>query len=133
MTEAPQINHVSYDTAEPVLNLEHIEALKAYQDEESSNSLAGELLELFISETQDKIDRLESVCVARDEVELRNIVHFIAGSSGNLGLARLYAFCRGVEDAISAGVLQDYEACARYIPQEYELATKAFREFLDAG
>jgi len=132
MTEAPQIKHVIYDTSAMVLDREHIEGLKALQDDTGSTSLISELFTLFISENQEKINQLESVCIARDDVTLKRIVHFIAGGAGNIGLMRLSALCRGVEEAICKGVFLDYEACARLIPQEYELATTAFREILGA-
>lgn len=130
MSEAPQIENVRYDTSAPVMDREQIDMLLMSEDEEESNSLARELFTLYETESSKKLTELDQICRERDSDELRKLVHFIAGSAGNLGLARLSAFYRGIERAIDGGVLEDYEACARLIPREFERSCEEFSKAL---
>ena len=131
MSEAPEIENVRYDTAAPVMDREQIDSLLMADDEEEANSLARELFTLYETESREKLAGLDRICRERDGDALRKLVHFIAGSAGNLGLARLSAFYRGIEQAIDDGVLDDFEACARLIPREFELSCEGFCKALD--
>lgn len=112
------------------MDREQIDMLLMAEDEEESNSLARELFTLYETESREKLTGLDQICRERDSEGLRRLVHFIAGSAGNLGLVRLSAFYRGIEHAIEEGVLEDYEACARLIPREFELSCKEFSKSL---
>lgn len=112
------------------MDREQIDMLLMSEDEECADSLASELFTLYRTEASQKLTELEEICARQDADALRKLVHFIAGSAGNLGLMRLDAFYRGIEHAIDAGVLEDYEACSRLIPREFELSCKAFSESL---
>jgi len=130
MSDAPQIENVHYDTSAPLMDREQIDMLLMADDEEESHSLAKELFALYETESKEKLTELEQICRERDSDALRKLVHFIAGSAGNLGLARLSAFYRGIEHAIDKGVLEDYEACAKLIPREFELSCREFSQSL---
>ena len=60
--------------------------------------------------------------------QLRNVVHFIAGSAGNLGLARLAAFYRAIEFALDEKRLTDLSSVEAPIRREFECARDAFRD-----
>lgn len=130
MSEAPHIKNVRYDTSAPVMDREQTDMLLISEDEEESDSLAHELFALYETETSQRLAGLFQICCERDSDELRKLVHFIAGSAGNLGLARLSAFCRGIEHAIDEGALEDYEACAELIPREFKLSCEKFSKEL---
>jgi HPt (histidine-containing phosphotransfer) domain-containing protein len=127
MTKAPKIKSVVYDESQPVMDREQIDMLLMADEEDGASSLAAELFELYESESREKLESLAETCDAGDADGLRKIVHFIAGSAGNLGLARLSVFLRGVECAIDEGKLDDFEACKVVIPQEFELSCSRFR------
>lgn len=127
MPQAPQIEHVHYDTESPVMDREQIDMLLMGDEDDVESSLARELFELFVTESAEKLDALPEVCAQGDALKLRNIVHFIAGSAGNLGLARLAAFYRAIERAIDEGALTEISDCEPPIRQEFEYAREAFR------
>ena len=127
MSEIPEIANVEYDTSLPLMDREQIDMLLMADDGDESNSLAAELFQIYEAESSEKLNDLERICEARDGAALRKLVHFIAGSAGNLGLARLSAFYRAIERAIDGGAMDDFEACAKYIPQEFEQSCEAFR------
>lgn len=133
MSEAPQIENVHYDESVPVMDREQIDMLLMSDDEEDSQSLASELFTLYKTESVEKLALLDQICRDRDSVALKRVVHFIAGSAGNLGLMRLDAFYRGIEHAINQGVLEDYGACAELIPREFELSCEEFSRALGLG
>ncbi|PXA02888.1 hypothetical protein DDZ13_14835 [Coraliomargarita sinensis] len=130
MSEAPQIENVHYDSSVPVMDREQIDMLLMAEDGDESTALARELFHLYESESREKLAALDQICRDRDGDALRRVVHFIAGSAGNLGLMRLSAFYRGIEHAVDDGELEDYEACARLIPREFELSCREFSQSL---
>lgn len=93
----------------------------------ADTSLACELYVLFETESAAKLGELSAVCARGDTYALRNIVHFISGSAGNLGLARLCAFYRAIERAIDQSLLTEISACEQPIREEFEYACEAFR------
>lgn len=127
MPAAPQIDHVHYDENCPIMDREQIDMLIMGDEGDTDTALARELFELFANESASKLDNLAEVCARGDLLQLRSIVHFIAGSAGNLGLARLAAFYRAIEQAIDVKQLTDISGCEQAIRQEFEYARDAFR------
>ena len=127
MPKAPQIAHVDYDSESPIMDRELIDMLLMDDGDGTDLTLARELFDLFATESARKLDALPAVCAESDTQKLREIVHFIAGSAGNLGLARLAAFYRGIERAIDGGELTDLTGCEAPIRQEFVYARDAFR------
>ena len=127
MSQRFDIPGVVFDQSIPVMDREQIDMLLMVDDgEDDSTALVRELFELFQGESADKLKSLDSVCAANDADELRKIVHFIAGSAGNLGLAYLSGFYRGVEQAVDEGRLTELSLCAEPIRTAFEDASKAF-------
>ena len=127
MPEAPVIEGVEYDTESPVLDREQIDTLLMADDDAESKALLRQLYDLFREEGEEKLEGLDAACSANDLAALRKIVHFVAGSAGNLGLVRLSRFYRGVEHAIDNGTLTDASACEVPLRQEFDTACASFR------
>ncbi len=127
MSEAPKIEHVHYDESLPLMDREQIDMLIMGDEGDEDMTLASELFDLFACESAAKLEALPEVCAAGDGPQLRNIVHFVAGSAGNLGLARLAAFYRAIEYAIDEGRLTDLSNCEAPIRSEFDAAREAFR------
>jgi HPt (histidine-containing phosphotransfer) domain-containing protein len=118
---------VDFDRSIPVMDREQIDMLLMVDDgEDDSTALVRELFDLFQGESADKLKDLDTVCAANDTEELRRMVHFIAGSAGNLGLARLSRFYREVEQAIDESRLTELSSCAKPIRTAFEEACAAF-------
>jgi HPt (histidine-containing phosphotransfer) domain-containing protein len=132
MSDAPHVQHVEYDAAAPIMERGQIDMLlMGDESEDETNLLIREIFAIYQTEAVEKLSELDQICRNRDGEALRKLVHFIAGSAGNLGMMRLCAFYRGIERAINAGVLEDYEACAKLIPREYDLGCEQFTRTLD--
>ncbi len=125
---APELANVKFDASLPPMNREQLDMLLMTDDEEETNALAKELFEIYESESREKLKQIDGVCAARDAQGLRNIVHFIAGSAGNLGLSRLSAFYRAIEKTIDEGDFSDFERCPDCVRREFEESCRLFRE-----
>lgn len=128
MSEQPNIPGVDFDHTLPVMDREQIDMLMMVDDDEDPTALVRELFELFQQESTEKLNTLEAACAANNAQDLRKIVHFIAGSAGNLGLARLCGFYRGVEQGIETGRLPELSHCAAPIRDAFDGACAAFRD-----
>ncbi len=127
MSQQFYISGVNFDQSIPVMDREQIDMLLMIDDgDDDSATLVQELFGLFQSEGSDKFKNLDVVCAANDIQALRKIVHFVAGSAGNLGLARLSDFYRGIEQAIDHGKLTDLTQCATPIQTAFREACEAF-------
>ncbi|MGJ8650545.1 MAG: Hpt domain-containing protein [Opitutaceae bacterium] len=127
MSASPSIPSVVYDPETPIMDREQIDMLLMVEDGEDSTSLIRELFDLFEGESREKLLSLDRVCEANDLAELRRVVHFVAGSAGNLGLARLSAFYRAIERSVDTGALNQIADCASPIRSEFEVACVAFQ------
>ena len=120
---------VEFDPSIPVMDREQIDMLLMVGEgdgDEDSTALVRELFDLFQGEGVGKLKSLDAICAANDTDELRRMVHFVAGSAGNLGLARLSGFYRGIERAIDEGQLTDLSQCAAPIHTAFSEACEAF-------
>ena len=118
---------VDFDPSIPAMDREQIDMLLMVDDsEDDSTALVRELFDLFQGESADKLLSLDTVCAVNDTAELRRIVHFIAGSAGNLGLAYLSGFYRSIEQAIDVGRLTDLSHCEAPIRNAFTDACEAF-------
>jgi len=127
MSTAPSLENVEYDTHAPVMDREQIDMLIMSDAGDADTSLAKELFELFASESSGKLDGLAEICASGDLRAFRDVIHFVAGSAGNLGLARLAAFYRGIECAVDEGCLKDITGVEDVVRGEFEIALEAFK------
>ena len=127
MHQAPTLKNVHYDEQASVMDREQIDMLIMGDEGDADSTLVRGLFELFSDESVAKLDGLTEICASGNLLELRNTVHFVAGSAGNLGLARLAAFYRGIEIAIDQGALTDISGIESVVRQEFEVAREAFR------
>jgi len=127
MNVEDKIPGVELEPGLPVMDREQIDMLLMVDDGEDPTALVRELFHLFVAESEEKLAGVSEVCAANDLPELRKIVHFVAGSAGNLGLVRLCRFYREIEHAIDDGRLKTIANCERPIRSEFVKAVEAFR------
>jgi HPt (histidine-containing phosphotransfer) domain-containing protein len=97
-------------------------------DGADSSAFVRELFDLFQRDGTNKLKELDAVCAANDTIGLREIVHFVGGSAGNLGLVHLAGYLRAVEEAIDAGRLRELSRCAAPIRGAFTEACRAFSD-----
>lgn len=130
MDDSPQVEGVVYDTDLSVIDRDQLEMLLMADEGEDAHALVTEIFEIFKAEGREKLQNLEVVCQTKSLAELRTMLHFVAGSAGNLGLLRLHGFFRGIELAIESGRFDPPENCASIIRAEFDAACLAFGQEL---
>jgi HPt (histidine-containing phosphotransfer) domain-containing protein len=104
-----------------VLDHEQLEVLSSINDDDSDNVLA-ELITLFIQENEPRFKNVQECCQKKDATELRKHVHFIAGSTANIGLQRVSTLCRQVEKAIMDRSFDAFDDLYSALWAEYQKA-----------
>lgn len=107
----------------PVVDVDQVSFLVPTSADE--DNMLADLLGIFASESEPRLKQIRLSCETRDNEALKKLVHFIAGSSANLGALRLSTLCRQVEASLNEGVFSGYAE----LPQALE---HAYQEGLDA-
>jgi len=122
------------DPAEPVVDRARLSELGQMATPAESDALLRELLALYRAEAVPHVARLAAAWRAGDAHGARREAHYLAGSSANLGLARLAAGWRELEALAGDGRLPVFthfaemlearlrEACAAYEQTVAELS-----------
>lgn len=127
MKQLDQIPEVQIEELPPEMDRKQLDMLMMVDEGEGDASLVRELFGLFKTESEEKLQELSRACAENDETRLLKIVHFIAGSSSNLGLLRLACFYRALERALEAGRFNDLAHCEEPIRSAFEGACEVFR------
>ncbi|GGM03067.1 Hpt domain-containing protein [Pseudomonas asuensis] len=78
----------------PHLDTDTLVALQEIMEDEYGN-----LLDTYISDSEERIRALRNACGAQDLVQLRHVAHSFKGSSSNMGAIILTNLCRDLEEA----------------------------------
>ena len=123
-------SEISINTSLPTIDREQLEMLLMADEGEDATGLVREIYELFRKESDEKLAKLDAICAANDLLGLRNAVHFVAGSAGNLGMVRLNAFLRAIEEAVDKQEINGAASLLAPIRSEYTTACEAFEQEL---
>ena len=121
------IYSVNVDLSNPVVDLDHLELLVG-PDFEESEALLDDLISLFEEENEPHLNLLENACEISDVDATIKHVHFIAGSSGNMGLARLSKYCRAVERSVRDQTESPSPEHSSVVRELYQSSIAAFKE-----
>lgn len=129
MPAEPQISAiVTEDLSEPILDDEQIEMLALVDEGDGEESLLAELYGMFVEESGGKMQGLEALCESGDLVNLRKLIHFVAGSAANIGFLRLSHYYRKVEEVIDTGALTNLDGAAAPIRAAFESSCQYFEK-----
>ncbi|MGB0372208.1 MAG: Hpt domain-containing protein [Opitutales bacterium] len=117
---------VSVDSSTPIIDRNHLELLVGSNFEESKE-LLDDLIALYEEENLPHLQDLEEACKTGDTDAATRHTHFIAGSSGNMGLARLSTYCRAVESAIRDNIEPPSLAHHQTIKELYSTSVESFK------
>ncbi len=116
----------------PLLDMEQVNVLIESGGDEAA-FLMTDLRETYIAEAEPRIRKIAALCgaLAAPEV-LREHMHFIAGSSANLGLLRLSTYCRWVLKQIDHGEFAHWAELPGRLSEENRVALEAFSGIIPA-
>lgn len=110
--------------AEPILNPEAIDALRAVSPDDGGAFLT-ELIDIFLHDTPLRLKELADATTAGDAPVATRAAHSIKGSSGNFGAAALSRLAFELETAGKAGRLDEVAAKQSALEQQFALVRDA--------
>jgi HPt (histidine-containing phosphotransfer) domain-containing protein len=117
-------------SAAPILDRAVLGRLRALQTEEDPN-LVAELVGDFLTKAPQRLERMRTQLAAGDARGLDFEVHGLVGSSGALGLMRLYGHAQALELLARGGTLEGAEALLTEVERAFEEARIALLAELD--
>lgn len=109
----------------PVVDEDQVSLLLPRPGED--DSMLQELLGIFEAESEPRLKQIKISCESQDAESLGKLVHFIAGSSANLGALRLSTLCRQVETALGRNEFFGYDALPGLLDNEYKKGLNALK------
>ena len=124
------ICNASVDESLAIVDHSHLELLVG-PDLQASRDLLDELISLYEGENEPQLEDFKKALTSGDVEAATKHIHFVAGSSGNMGLARLSSFCRTLEkllkdEPISGGT----DTIVETLEELYKTSVQAFRALL---
>ena len=92
-----------------ILDYDAIENLRALGDEMEDDTFLKEVIEIYLSDTPNRLAEIDQCLVSGDAVRLNRAAHSIKGSSANLGAKKVIEVARRMEEK-SKDSLTDLEA-----------------------
>ncbi|ACZ43093.1 Hpt protein [Thermobaculum terrenum ATCC BAA-798] len=90
------------------------QALEAIREMAGSEEVFGELIEMFITDSQERLATIERALVEQDAEALGSAAHALKGSCANFGAAHLEELCRQLQEMGYGG---DLEGARALLPQ----------------
>jgi PAS domain S-box-containing protein len=109
-----------------------LDSLAALQGEEDGDIVA-ELTEIFVKETEPRLERLEGAVAAGDADVLHRESHGLKGTAASIGARRLAQVAKVMEEGGRAGSTEGAEALLRDLREEYARVKAALRARVGRG
>jgi HPt (histidine-containing phosphotransfer) domain-containing protein/signal transduction histidine kinase/DNA-binding response OmpR family regulator len=111
------------------IDLDVIQSLRELGGE-SDTGLLGELVELFNSDTPQRLERLIAAVDSGDFDEAGRVAHSLKSSCGNLGAVVMVELCRSIEHSCRDGSVDGVPSLVRESQSEYERVRTALNQQL---
>lgn len=83
------------------------------------------LIDLFIADTQPRLDALSEAAANSDAATLRQVAHALKGSCANVGAKRMSGLCEILEEKGLANSLEGVNAFVEHVKEEFDLVKQA--------
>jgi signal transduction histidine kinase/HPt (histidine-containing phosphotransfer) domain-containing protein/CheY-like chemotaxis protein len=121
-------NHPVTDSNPRVsIDLDVIQSLKELGGDDEP-SLLAELIELFTSDTPQRLARMLAAVESGDFDEAGRIAHALKSSCGNLGAVAMADLCRTIEHSCREGSVDDVPSLVQASRSEYERVARALAQ-----
>lgn len=112
------------EAADAALDLERLEHLRGLQDD-SQPTLVRELIDMFLAESPQQVQRIHEAHEREDATALRNLAHRLLSATQNIGATRLSLLCAEIERLARADRLGAATALLGPLHAERERAASA--------
>lgn len=106
------------------------ETLGQLEELGSSPAFVEKLIEVFVTDSEGLIDRIERTLAARNAYEFRSALHAIKGSSASMGTDRLTALCTNLGRLSDAELRLQTPGIARSLRAEMDAARMELKRYL---
>ncbi len=116
----------AFDRANEALDRRRLEHLAGMQDEENPR-LVRELIDMFIEDAPQHLQRLRQSLARADAQALRQIAHRLRSSVENIGALRMSSLCDELENIGRAGTVEGAERVLASLERELERVSALLR------
>jgi HPt (histidine-containing phosphotransfer) domain-containing protein len=103
-----------------------LNSLKQYLDENQSTELFVEIVSIYLTETQERLDQLEQAIKCLDIKKIMLVAHNLKGTSNTLGVVKLASFCIELENLAPENISTETSNILKQIQKEFKQVYKVF-------
>ncbi|MFY9223488.1 MAG: Hpt domain-containing protein [Blastocatellia bacterium] len=122
----PEPLHISESLIPTSIDYTTLNSLKQYLDENQTTDLFSEIISIYLTETQERLDELEKAIKSFDAKKIILISHGLKGISNTLGTLKLASFCSDLENLDFERFPKEANNIFEKIQQEFVQVHKIF-------
>ena len=131
-TDKPRSEPLLGNTAQPPATPWSLPPALAELWNAGQSDIVMELIQLFLSDTRERLDLLQQALEGGELEKLKRMAHSIKGSCSQMGENRMAQLGKQMEEKFGSGTIEGGELLLASLNQQFESSSKAIRAFLES-